>query len=818
VPADPSGAARLPAPLALGGCNGRARADAPPAGRCGRDGRARVPWAAQVTTVRRMPTSAETSSTQLLVQFLTAVSSCPDSATAARVAAGRVAAAFDAEVGAVILPGRVEAAVGIPEDLASTDALLAVAHRETEEIEVPGVGVCAALAAPLREATDGHLVVARSYISEFSTAEVHLLRGMARAFHVALLSLRTVETERAMRALSDRQAAENRRLLESLRVRHQLLERLVGVQRAITRRAPLDEVLGTVVDGARGLLGDDVAVICLVDRDDPDRFVHVTSRGMPAAVEAAVRRSRPSPTDPTWAAITTDRVVLARGPVLGSDVDAWPGERPATALAAPVHEGSRPAGALVVASSAPDRAYGTEDQAVLEAFAEQVSLALTDALTLAEMDRANHDAVTGLASRRLFMQRLDEALGASPGPLVAVLFIDLDRFKMVNDTLGHAAGDALLMEVGARIRGALRGRDSAARFGGDEFAVLIEAVDDVEGVVAIADRIGAAIRESVAIAGRDVFVDASIGIVTAPPGSTDGESLVRDADVAMYEAKQTGAGRSVVFDTSMRERFERRVELEHDLRTALTHDEFCLHYQPIVDLVTEDVVCVEALLRWDRPGHGWVPPLSFIPVAEETGVILPIGDWVLREACRQARVWHDALPPGRAPAVAVNLSARQIAEPGLAARVAAALADSGLPPDGLVLEITESILMKDRDLAMSRLGELKALGVGLAVDDFGTGYSSLTYLRGFPVDILKIDKAFVDDVADDAEAAQLARAIVELGRTLHLSTVAEGIERPEQCAVMRDSACALGQGYLFSRPVDAAALWEMLRSTVGAPR
>ncbi len=764
-----------------------------------------------------MPTSAETLSTQLLVQFLTAVSSCPDSGAAARVAAERAAAAFEAEVGAVVLPGGVEAAVGFPEDQPATEALLAVARRRTTELQVPGVGGCAAMAAPLREASDGHLVVARSYTNEFSTQEVHLLRGMARAFHVALLSLRTVETERAMRALSDSQAAENRRLLESLRVRHQLLEQLVGVQRAITRRAPLDEVLGIIVDGARGLLGDDVAAICLVDRNETHRFVHVTSRGMPPEVEAAVRRSRPSSTDPTWAAIAADRVVLARGPVLGQDRDAWPGARPATALAAPVHEGSRPAGALVVASSAPDRAYGTEDQAVLEAFAEQVSLALTDALTLAEMDRANHDPVTGLASRRLFMQRLEEALGASPGPLVAVLFIDLDRFKMVNDTLGHAAGDALLVEVGARIRDRLRGADSAARFGGDEFAVLLEAVDDVEGVVAIADRIGADIRQAVTVEGREVFVDASVGIVTASPGSIDGEALVRDADVAMYEAKQNGAGRAVVFDQEMRERFERRVEMEHDLRNALGREELCLHYQPIVDLVTEDVVCVEALLRWARPGHGWVPPLAFIPVAEEIGVILPLGEWVLREACRQARAWHDALPAGRAPAVAVNLSGRQIQEPGFAARVGEILAETGLPADALVLEITESILMKDRELAVARLTELKALGVGLAVDDFGTGYSSLTYLRGFPVDILKIDKAFVDDVAVDLEAAQLARAIVELGRTLHLSTVAEGIERSDQWDVMRDSACALGQGYLFSRPVDAATLWELLRATVGLP-
>lgn len=763
-----------------------------------------------------MPSPAEAFSTQLLVQFLTAVSSCPDEASAAVVAAERAAAAFEAEVGAVVLD-EVIASVGLPDDVGSRQEIRAVAYQGAREVEVPGIGLCLAMAAPLRDPADGFLVIARASTTAFSAAETQLLRGMARAYHVALGSLRTVEGERAMRALSEQHAAENARLLESLRVRHQLLEHLVGVQRAVTRRAPLDEVLGAIVDSARTLLGDDVAAICLVDRADASRFVHVTSRGMPAGAEAAVRRSRPSSTDPVWAAITADRVVLARGPVLrGAESDEWPGGRPpSAALAAPVHEGPSTAGVLVLASADPAREYGMEEQAVLEAFAEQVSLALTDALTLAEMDRANHDTVTGLATRRLFLQRLDEALSASPGPLVGVCFIDLDRFKMVNDTLGHAAGDELLFEVGDRIRACLRPGDSAARFGGDEFAVLVEAVEDVEQVIAIAERIGVSLRQAALIDGRQVFVDASIGIVTTVPGRVDAESLVRDADVAMYEAKQTGAGRCVVFDLGMRDRFERRVSLEGDLRTALADQELQLHYQPIVDLSSGDIVCVEALLRWPRPGHGWVPPLQFVPVAEETGLIMAIGEWVLLEACRQARAWHSGLPRGMAPAVAVNLSARQLQDPGFPGQVAAVLADTGLPADALVLEITESILMKDRETAIARLGELKAIGVGLAVDDFGTGYSSLTYLRSFPVDILKIDKAFVDDVGHDPEAAQLARAIVELGRTLHLSTVAEGIETVDQCEVMRSSLCALGQGYLFCRPTDAASLWQILLDRSG---
>lgn len=756
-----------------------------------------------------MTDQAETLSTQLLVQFLTAVAGCRDEESALRTAAERTAEAFGAEVGAVILDD-VAAAVGFPEDEVGRDALLAVACRVATDVEVPGVGLCAAMSAPLHDPEEGQLIVARSVPATFTAQETHLLRGMARAFHVALVSLRTVEAERAMRELSQQQAAENARLLESLRVRHLLLEHLVSVQRSITRRAPFDEVLASIVDAAKALLGDDVAALCLVDRADPTRFVHVTSRGLPASVEASLRGSRPSSNDPAWAAIAADRVVLARGPVLrGPEPSAWPGQdRPRAALAAPVHEAGRPAGALVVASPDADRPYGMEEQAVLEAFAEQVSLALTDALTLAEMDRANHDSVTGLANRRLFMQRLEEALVASPGPLVGMLFIDLDRFKMVNDTLGHAAGDKLLFEVGARIRTCLRGGDSAARFGGDEFAVLLEEVHEIGQVRAVADRVGAALRQPAMIDGHQVFVDASIGIVTAPLGSIEAEALVRDADVAMYEAKQSGAGRSVVFEQGMRHRFERRVSLEGDLRHALERGELVLHYQPIVDLGSAQVVAAEALLRWERPGHGLVPPLAFIPVAEETGLILPIGDWVLREACLQARAWREAFPTP--VVVTVNLSACQLREQGFAARVGDILAETGLPADGLILEITESVLMTDSATVISRLKDLKALGVGLAVDDFGSGYSSLTYLRSFPVDIVKVDKSFVDDVAHDPEAAQLAHAIIELGRTLHLSTVAEGIETVAQWEVMQASACALGQGYLFARPMVAGAMSGLL--------
>ncbi|HEY3238272.1 MAG TPA: EAL domain-containing protein [Acidimicrobiia bacterium] len=429
------------------------------------------------------------------------------------------------------------------------------------------------------------------------------------------------------------------------------------------------------------------------------------------------------------------------------------------------------------------------------------------------INQALHDPLTGLANRTLLLDRIAHALarsGRSDSP-TTVLFLDLDGFKTVNDSLGHSVGDKLLMAVGERLAGCLRPTDTIARLGGDEFAVLLEDTG-TEAATLIAERLSRGLAAPFGVGGREVQARASIGIATGAPGKRAADELLRDADLAMYMAKRQGKGGHAVFEAAMHTAVLERLELEADLSRALAGGEIVVYYQPIVRLADASLVGMEALVRWNRPGHGLVPPAGFIPAAEETGLILEIGRWVLEEACRQVAAWqadHAVSPPLQ---LSVNLSARQLQEPGLVAEVEEALRQSGLDPNRLVLEITESMLVKEPETAAERLRSLKRLGLRLAIDDFGTGYSSLNYLRRFPVDVLKIDRAFVGAIAGGPEDAALAHAIVRLAHTLELGTVAEGIETGEQLAELRKLGCELGQGYLFARPLPSDAMAELLRT------
>jgi diguanylate cyclase (GGDEF)-like protein len=444
--------------------------------------------------------------------------------------------------------------------------------------------------------------------------------------------------------------------------------------------------------------------------------------------------------------------------------------------------------------------------------------------------QAYHDALTGLANRARFSERVGVAL-ARPGRRpeeVAVLFLDVDHFKAVNDSLGHEAGDVLLRAVAQRLLEATRGSDTVARLGGDEFAVLLENVRTDHDAVIVAERILAAMRPGVALGrpdaegdgARAVRVGTSVGIARAR-GGEEADALLRHADLAMYTAKRDGRGRFALFEPAMHAAAVERLELDADLRASLErleaapsrasdggdgHD-FHLVYQPVVELATGRVVAAEALLRWRHAQRGLVPPAVFIPVAEETGLIGSLGRWVLEAACRQAAAWGD-----RGPVVSVNLSGRQLDDPALVAGVEGALAAAGLAPRRLTLEITESVVMRRTDATLERLRALKALGVRLAIDDFGTGYSSLSYLQRFPVDVLKIDKSFVDGVASEAHDAALARTIVALGTTLGLRTVAEGIETEDQQAALLALGCTYGQGYFFARPLPAGAFGALVRA------
>jgi diguanylate cyclase (GGDEF)-like protein len=419
------------------------------------------------------------------------------------------------------------------------------------------------------------------------------------------------------------------------------------------------------------------------------------------------------------------------------------------------------------------------------------------------------DPLTGLANRNLIIQRIDAAVAGigDDDAGVAVLLLDLDGFKSVNDSFGHAVGDELLLAVARRLRSCLRDGDVAARLGGDEFAMLLDAVGPAESVE-VAQRVVDALSSPFSLRRAQVVVTASIGVVHASKELST-QDLLRDADVAMYQAKAEGKNRLVVFEPSMQERVVTQLQLESELRAAIELGEFELYYQPYVDLESRTVVGLEALVRWHHPTRGLLLPAEFIPTAEETGLIVPLGRWIIARACAQAAVWR-ADAPDRPLSISVNLSPRQLHDPELLTLASQVLADSGLPPGVLTIEITENLLLGDAELAGRRLAELRALGVQVAVDDFGTGYSSLAYLRRYPVDVLKIDRSFVDPMTDGPRQAALVRSIVDLASALEVDTVAEGVERSEQASALSGLGCRVAQGFYFARPQPADVISVLL--------
>jgi diguanylate cyclase (GGDEF)-like protein/PAS domain S-box-containing protein len=424
--------------------------------------------------------------------------------------------------------------------------------------------------------------------------------------------------------------------------------------------------------------------------------------------------------------------------------------------------------------------------------------------------QAFHDALTGLPNRALFHDRVEHAMLRSvrTGVAPAVMFLDLDSFKWINDSFGHQVGDDLLQQVSDRLLFCLRDSDTCARLGGDEFGVLIEDAADHAALVRVAERMLQAVRTRFVLPGIDTCTTASIGIARAEPGM-DVDALLRSADLAMYMAKGSGKGRFAMYEPVMHQAALARTALENDMRGGLERGEFVVHYQPITSFSSRAILAFEALVRWQHPTRGLLAPGEFIPMAEENGSILELGRWVLRTACRQCAHWQKEFPGARPVSVSVNLSGRQIAQPGLVREVTAALEESGLAPESLVVELTETVLVMNDRAATDRLWELKELGVQLAVDDFGNGHSSLACLQGFPVDILKVDRSFTESVGDGSTESPIARAVFSLGHTLELQTVAQGIETEAQWKRLKELGCELGQGYLIARPVgpeDAEAL------------
>jgi diguanylate cyclase (GGDEF)-like protein len=734
---------------------------------------------------------------QQLIEFLARVAGEADEVAALQTTVEVMVEAVEAEVGVFVVDGAAAASIGFARGAVPEPELLRLGDAHSSRpADLPGLGPCWVVTVPVAVRPGAVVLVARCD-DDFGREEVALLRGMGRVLELVVSGLRNLAGERVLREQGDR---------------------LGEIQRLIAARAGTETVIDAVVDATVDLVGDEVVGLRLVDRADPRFMDLVVTRGLDD-VEESARRT------PVTAGIGGQAVAEGRL-VVWTDYEQEPTRMEefvrlgvTAAMGAPLLGPDGPMGSLVVASRRPGRVYSDRDRTVLLALAEHAKLALNDARAAqalrealdAATHQAMHDLLTGLPNRALFLDRLDHALARASrnGSTLAVVFVDVDEFKLVNDNLGHDTGDALLRGVAVRLQSAIRASDTAARLGGDEFALLLE---DLEpgGVTACAERVLAALSDPQVIGGRRLLSRASLGIAVSVGGDRDAGGLLREADVAMYQAKAQGKNRYVVFEPAMQERVRQRMELELDLHRAMESGEFVLFYQPVVDLRSEDVTGLEALVRWNDPGRGLVPPAEFIPLAEETGLMVPLGSWVLHEACRTAAAWRRDGVVEQDLCLAVNISARQLRDAGFLEDVRSALSASGLPPAALKLELTESALISDTDAMVARLTELKELGVALSIDDFGTGYSSLGYLRRFPVDELKIDKSFVDDLLAVGTTASLAEVVVALGATLGMDTVAEGVETVDQVDALRRMGCGRAQGYYFHRPMPAAAIEQLL--------
>jgi diguanylate cyclase (GGDEF)-like protein len=425
---------------------------------------------------------------------------------------------------------------------------------------------------------------------------------------------------------------------------------------------------------------------------------------------------------------------------------------------------------------------------------------------------AYHDALTDLPNRSLLEDRLTTALAQAhrKSRMLALLYLDLDRFKRVNDTLGHSLGDHILQSVAERLTSIVREADTVARVGGDEFTILLPEISQAQDAIDVADRILRELRRPVMVDHRELPATTSMGIAFYPNDAEEADTLLRNADIAMYRAKEQGRDNYQLYTAAMNARIAERFAVENDLRRALDRNEFVVYYQPQVDLSSQQIVGVEALVRWEHPTRGLMLPADFIPVAEESGLIVPLGEWVLRTACAQAKAWQEAgLPPIR---LAVNLSGRQFQQRNLSEMVERALNETSLEPRYLQLEITETVVMHDMDFTIATLNNLKAMGIQIAIDDFGCGHSSLNYLKRLPIDDVKIDRSFVHDLATDPSDAAIVGSVVAMTRELNLNVVAEGVETEEQLAFLKERQCDVVQGFLFSRPVPPDAVEKIIAS------
>lgn len=737
-----------------------------------------------------------------LVEFLAAVTDESDEDQALRRAVELASEFLGGELGAVLLGGTVRATVGFGGGPIPT-AVLETLSAGIWTGELDQLGTVHMAVSEMLNAED-RLLVGR-LAEDLTAAERNLLGGMARVLGLALRTLRNLASERELRSAHELLAEERLRSVQSLQGHQQLLETLLNLQRSISHRAPLCEILAAGTSGASKLLAQPVWTF--LERSRPT----TAASGQPSSFEmyGPPGTSRQGALEAARKALETARALDDARPRelfrFGEAPREAPLGPPARYVVSTVHVGGSATG-ILIAEATPERGWDNQDQRLLVTFAEHLSMALTDARTVAAVDEAFRDPLTDLPNRALFLDRVEQALADAAGEReeVAVSFIDLDRFKAVNDSLGHAAGDELIKKVAARLAGCLRQGAIAGRFGGDEFAVLLERGAGKQEASALAERIIERLSEAFSLGSSTVVVGASIGIAFGGATVRDAQDLLRNADLAMYRAKKGGRAGWALFEHQMYVEVKERVELEAELQAAVPGSQLFLEYQPVVRLTDETIVGAAAIVHWVHPERGRIDPSVFLLLAEETGVIVEIGRWALDEVLRQLASWLSANDSLR---VFVHLSPRQLHDASLTDEIDAALSRNEVPPRLVTFTISEVVLRGADDAVTTRIKALKALGVSLAVDDFGGGMSSLGYLRELPIDILRIDSSFVEGIDADAEAGILASGIlasgiVELGSALGLSSMARGIETAGQLARLRSASCQLGQGAYFSAPLD----------------